>query len=222
MNKKIIMSIAIVLLLSLAVFVSATMTVKEEYTSGNKYDVEIHVEKGWNIVSGLYDVREIKESSEVQKSDVKAIWYYSPLKSKYLNMHPNMNDDEFAEDISYFMGDDPVMTSAMWLYSEKSGTLEYSTIRYDKLDKRKLASGWNFVSLTPEMSNDFTGSCNIEKSYFWDIGNNKWLTFPVSNPTEFTWDGDNVFGYGLIIKVTEGCILGSSNEGGTTPPILPN
>jgi|TARA_B100000315_G_C14547311_1_gene573888 hypothetical protein len=223
MNKKIIMPIALLTLISLVVFVSATMDIKEEYTTGNKYEVEIHVEKGWNIISGMYDVREIMVDSEIKKEDIGAIWYYSPILRKYLNMHPNMNEDDFGDDITYFEGDDPVLTSAKWLYSKKAGLLKYSTIRFDKVNERKVVKGWNFIRITPEFLgktlNEIKGSCNIEKAYAWDIGTQDWDDDLVISDWKFNEETIVEPGRGFVIKSLNNCIFKTSS--GTTPPPLP-
>ena len=223
MDKKIIGVMSLIAILSLSIFVSANMFVSEEYTSGNKYNVEIQLVEGWNILAGLYNINAISERSQIKKEDISVIWYYSPLKKEYFQMYPEeASEEDLNEDISFYEGDDPILTSAMWVYSKKAGSLSYSTIRYDKLNKRKLASGWNFVSITPDMKDGFVGLCKIEKSYFWDNYNKEWFDFPYSNPNEFSWDGDTVFGYGLIIKVSSDCTLGSSSVSSTNPPSLPS
>ena len=71
MKQKRILSIAILSLLSLAVFVSASMIVDEEYSDSIIYTTKIDVVEGWNLVSGISDVRDIKENSEVKKKILK-------------------------------------------------------------------------------------------------------------------------------------------------------
>lgn len=222
MNKKIL--IPVIILIAFTTLVSATMNILEEYTTGNEYNVELNIEEGWTIVSGLYDVRGIKGDSEIKRDDIKVIWYYSPIQKKYLQMHPNMNDEEFEGDISYYRGDDPIMTSSMWIYSEKSGTLKYSTIRYDKLDKRKVAQGWNLVGITPEMIgkdlDGIKGDCDVTSLYHWSPRAQSFI-----NALE-TFDhlmryNENA-GYGFIMKVSNDCTLGLSSQPITAPPSLPN
>jgi hypothetical protein len=220
MKSKILLPLILIILITFTSIVSANMNILQEFTTGNKYGVDVHIEKGWNIITGLGGVREISSDSEIKKDDIIAIWYYSPIKKSYLNMHPTMDENEFIQDISYY-GDDPILTSAKWIYSRKSGVIKYSTSRIDNLNKRKLVAGWNFVGITPEMAEDFVGSCDVQKAYFWDIANMDWKAFPVSNPQDFTWDGDSIFGYGLVIKVTNDCNLALSGESLTQPPTLP-
>ncbi len=219
MKKRIIFGLLV--LISLGVFVNASMTILEEYTTGNKYTVEIHVKKGWNLIAGVYHANTLDENSEIKRDDIKAIWYYSPLKKEYLNIHPNLNDEEFEEDISYFGSDDAIMTSAMWVYSEKSGSLKYSTIRYDKLDERKLVKGWNFVTITPDMDRyefqELTENCNVLSSYVWWSERQSWES--IYPETEFEDSEVSIWGKGMIVKVSDDCTLGLHGE--NDPPELP-
>jgi len=114
-----------------------------------------------------------------------------------------------------------ILTQPAWVYSTKRGLLkteDFSII----LEKNELQAGWNFIKITPDVIDMLLdkkfGSCDIEKGYFWDIFNKKWIKFPFSDPQQFTWDGDNIDGYGLVIKVSSDCTLGSSTQG---PPGLP-
>jgi len=215
MDKRIIMFVGLITLVGLGVFVCATM-IKD---SNGVYEVTIDLEKGWNIVAGTMPEEGILASSEIQLSDIKAMWYYSPLQKKYLQIHPitertwseiNQDDEDF------------VFTSAVWVYSDKSGTIKYTTLEgYPELNQRQLYSGWNFVTFTSDMTDGFKGSCNVEKAYIWDIANKEWIVFPYSNIEGFTWEGDTILGYGLIIKVSSDCTLGTSTGDGTSPPPLP-
>ncbi len=222
MNNKILIPITLIILIVFTSLVSATMNILEEYTTGNKYEVEVNIHTGWNIITGFYDVREIKGDSEIKRDDIKVIWYYSPVQKKYLQMHPNMNDGEFERDFSYY-GDDSIMTSAKWVYSEKSGLLKYSTIRYDKLDKRKLAQGWNFVSITPEMIgkdiDEIKGDCDVINLYHWSPRVQSFIN-ALENFDEMTRNNENA-GYGFIMKVSNDCTLGEVSSSITPPPTLP-
>tara|TARA_Y100000310_G_C20448462_1_gene699561 strand:+ start:14 stop:703 length:690 start_codon:yes stop_codon:yes gene_type:complete len=229
MKQKIILSIAILSLLSLAVFVSATMThtsVEEPYASRGlqKYNVEVDIVKGWNLVSGFISPEQLSQS-QFSKNNIKAIYAFVPTTQEYFQIYPDIYDDLTMElRTKHNFQDEELTMGAFWVYSEKEGKLEYTTSLMLPVDKIPLYDGWNFVSITPEvidvlLEQNF-GSCNIEKSYFWDIANNQWLQFPISDASQFTWDGDNIDGYGLLIKVSDYCNLGS--EATTTPPTIPN
>ena len=228
MDKRILGVIGLVFLVGLVGFVVGSMNIKEEYTTGNSYNVEINVVKGWNLISGFYDVRDIIGGSEIKKENVKAIWYYSPVLRKYLNVHPNIDENEFEDDATFLGGDDPILTSAKWLYSDKSGVLKYSTIRFDKLEKRKLFGGWNFVAITPEMVAELgtegmlysmevmKGTCNIEKLYGWETSGPNPQNWVELNLLKEYFEGFD--GYGIVVKVSNDCNLGRLVDSDITPP----
>jgi len=225
MDKRIIMFVGLITLVGLGVFVCATM-IKD---SNGVYEVTIDLEKGWNIVAGTMPEEGILASSEIQLSDIKAMWYYSPLTKSYSQLYPEEIVDSELEIILFNRGvnvDDTILTSAVWVYSDKSGTIKYTTLEgYPALEERRLYEGWNFVSITGDflttLKNQNFGSCDIRKSYFYDIANQEWIVFPYSNIEGFTWEGDTILGYGLIIKVSSDCTLGTSTGDGTSPPPLP-
>ena len=216
MKQEIILSIAILSLLSLAVFVSAVMVDK----GNGKYEVTIHdFREGWNLVPGIIPNDALLEDSEVKLNNIKAVWYYSPIQKKYLQVHPNTDWTNLQKD-----DDDFVLTNAMWIYSDISGTLKYNSLEdYPSLEKRQLYEGWNFVAVTPDMSDpkfgDIFSSCKVLKIASWDNEMQGWGVIPFS-----TFENEKIGanGIGLAIKVSEDCKLGSSqtNEG-VNPPSLP-
>ena len=230
MKKRMILFLLI--LISLTSFASASMTILDEYGNGITYQVNINIEEGWNIISGLSDVREIQSDSQIKKEDIGAMWYYSPVKKEYLNMlYPNMNEDEFNEDVSYYGGDNLILNSAKWIYSKKSGTLKYATAAYKKKEDKKLVKGWNFVSITPEITIDINsagpeeeekytfdamkGDCNIQKAYFFDSKNQEWFDYRLTEELDSALNG-----VGAVIKVSEDCAMSKSNNI-NIPPSLP-
>ncbi len=82
MKGKIILLLSSMLLVGLAVFVSASMS-----WQGNgpnvPYKVELELNKGWNIIAGTLPEDGILSDSEIQASDIKAMWYYSPKTKEY-------------------------------------------------------------------------------------------------------------------------------------------
>lgn len=93
MNKKILMLVILITLVSLAVFVSARMTfLYEDDGLYNIYETEIMLEKGWNLVSFS---GELAEDSEIQRQDIKAIFYYNFITNKYIQRYPE--NPEFNE-----------------------------------------------------------------------------------------------------------------------------
>lgn len=222
MKQKIILSIAILSLLSLATFVSAAMMAELDSVGRPTYDVRIEVTKGWNLVSGFSDVKNIHSNSEVKAEDIKAVWYYSPVKNIYLNMYPNRNWDEFQDDVNYYGEDDYIMISSMWLYSEKTGILQYKTGRFpSELKYNKMIKGWNFVSLTNLMIDksleDIKGNCDITKAYVFNAAENEKEWHNVGMDDDIPREA---IGMGMVVKVSSDCNLGDVSS--SIPPSIPN
>jgi len=100
MDKRIIMFVGLITLVGLGVFVCATM-IKD---SNGVYEVTIDLEKGWNIVAGTMPEEGILASSEIQLSDIKAMWYYSPLTKSYSQLYPEEIVDSELEIILFNRG----------------------------------------------------------------------------------------------------------------------
>lgn len=234
MNKKIILSIALLTLLSLVVFVSATRNIMERQENG-PYMIQLELVEGWNIIAGTMPVDGILSDSEIQASDIGVVWYYSPKQKKYLQVYPNMDLDELRLD-----DDDFVFTSAMWVYSNKNGTIRYSTLEdYPSLGNRELYAGYNFVTMTPDMFKGvldeagyedeyfswglIEGTCNIEKVYVWMYPHQEWDDFSSFKTSKIPgYDFDDFLGNGMLVKVTNDCKLGEIQEEIlSAPPVLP-
>tara|TARA_Y100000310_G_scaffold345263_1_gene463208 strand:- start:6151 stop:7275 length:1125 start_codon:yes stop_codon:yes gene_type:complete len=222
--KKLIIGLILGLVV-VGVLVGASMT----RDSNDAYDVELQLYEGWNIIAGTIPEDGIASDSEIQASDIKVMWYYSPIQKKYLQVYPNTDWYNLQKD-----NDDFVLANAMWVYSEKSGTIKYSTlgdylhfvneVEYNS-DKRKLYAGWNFVPITLGMTGknlgEIKGSCNLETIVVWDnrgqVGGGDW-----DSGSENTLLSEDVIGLGIVIKVSSDCDFGSSSSsGGTSPPGLP-
>src|SRR3989338_6223962 len=221
MDKRIIIFVCLMILVGFVMFVSALGGVM---TGGNDspYNVEINVIKGWNIIAGVLPERAIASDSQIKATDIKSVWYYAPNLKKYVQIYPNL-------DMSAQIDDDVALTSAMWVYSDKSGVLKYNTLEdYMPLSMRELSAGYNFVTITPDMVNsntasqgggslkmqDIIGNCHVEKSYLFDTENQEWVEFPIDE--EFYSD---FIGLGWVVKVTNDCNLGTSVL--DTLPLLP-
>ena len=134
--------------------------------SNGAYDVEIYLREGWNIVAGTLPSDGIAADSEIQESDIRAMWYYSPMSEEYMRVHPNLELNKLQQE-----DDDIVFTSAMWVYVNKNGYLKYNTLEdYPALGDRQLYAGYNFVTITPDMNeksfNDFIDCVKSRKTPF--------------------------------------------------------
>jgi len=216
MNKEIILTISLMLLVGLAIFVSANSMVKN---SKGVYEAEVYLSEGWNLISGTIPEDGILPDSDVKLSNIKAVWYYSPLQKKYLQVHPNTN---FNWDAIQQDDDDFVLTNAMFVYSDKAGLFKYSTLEDYPSDGRQLYSGWNLVSMTPDMIEDsenpdltfeeIKGNCEVEKAYYFFDGD--WVLFDMPEMDS------TLLGKGMAIKVSQNCKLEKTGSS-TTPPSLP-
>lgn len=218
-------------------FVYASMTATSP-TNGNKitYDVEIQVAKGWNLVvaSPVWgdDAGSIKEDSEIQKENIKASYYYFRQDNKYLQLFPNEKEvDDYLRSIQtkYDMETIYFSQSPVWIYSNKDGVLKYTRKDFPKFDgnlKLYLSSGWNFVTITSDIStktfDDIKGDCNAEKLYVFVSEINNWQAIDTTNGLFGTED----VGKGFIVKVTSDCTLGAFSSSSTSssdinPPQIP-
>lgn len=230
MNKRYILPIALLTLVSLAFLVSALdgIMTKDE---NSRYNIEVSVVKGWNIIAGTIPNSAISSDSEIKSQDIKAAWYYSPILKKYLQISPN------PDELFHQIDDDDALTSAIWVYSDKAGRLKYNTLEdYAPLDLRKLSAGYNFVTITPDMYsgtldgagydyeyfiwNKIKGNCNLQSIHAWNPETQGWIA--VDANMNFGEEINDFIGMGMIVKVSSDCTLGSpSSSGGTNPPGLP-
>tara|TARA_Y100000034_G_C6866659_1_gene395108 strand:+ start:185 stop:1273 length:1089 start_codon:yes stop_codon:yes gene_type:complete len=201
MEKKLFF-LTLIFLIGIIGVVSATMISQPD---GN-YEVSIDLREGWNIIAGTVPEDAILPDSEIQLSDIKAMWYYSPKSNEYIRVYPNPETTKLQQ-----ADDDIVLTSAMWIYTEKSGTLKYDTLEdYPDLDNRQLYAGWNFMSVTPDMKDkflkDIEGDCQIESAFSYDITGQTWTGFSSTDQ----YFGDYDIGRGIVIKVVDNCKFNSS------------
>tara|TARA_Y100000310_G_C20306915_1_gene634386 strand:- start:24 stop:662 length:639 start_codon:yes stop_codon:yes gene_type:complete len=212
MKHKLFLTIAILSLLSLAVFVSAII-------DEGDMTVSVYVSEGWNLVSsGTFAVNPL-QNSDIKIEDISAIYYYNTQMNEYRRVYPK--SEILADELlAYYEG---TYAPAAWIYSKKSGNLIFRSDDILPLDERPIFKGWNLVSITPMVTKILfeksIGTCNIERSYFYNTDNNEWVSYSVSslfNEIDGPEDEDFV-GLGWVIKVSEDCNLGSS----VTPPTLP-
>lgn len=214
MDKRLIFSFVLLSLvgISFLTMVSAKLSGQDDLTNS------IPVHKGWNLVAGFEPSKNILPESEIKGSDISAMWYYSPIQKKYVEIHPDLDLEGLdGED------DDYVLTSAMWLYSTKDGVLTYyvpDDISY--LEDREMHSGWNFVTFGLDFyDNDFDGvkgTCDISKAYWFDPKDQNWIDLEDGSDL---FEEEDLTGTGFILKVSNNCKLGSSGSS-LNPPEVPS
>jgi hypothetical protein len=229
MDKKILMAVAFGLILMSTFLVSALDGIM---TGGNDkpYNVEVSVVKGWNIIAGIMPNEAITADSEIKASNLKAVWYYAPNLKKYIQVYPETSD-LFSQ-----VDDDVALTSAMWVYSDKAGRLKYSTLEdYMPLDLRELSSGYNFVTIIPDMYsgtldgagydyeyfiwNKIKGDCNLQSINAWNPETQGWTS--VDANINFGEEINDFIGMGMVVKVSNNCKLSKPVDGVNQPPQLP-
>jgi len=243
MNKNIIFMISLILLVGIVGFVSADQN--WFYSVGfNDYQLTVEVTEGWNLVMGFYP-EFISAGSQITASNIKAVFMYSPDMNDYIPLYPKLElsreflisngidgQDEYYDDsaglYSYWVYVENIQTCnnpACEVQGGKLNKLVY-TIHLTDLDNIQMKKGWNFVGINSKMigeggqprAQDLAGTCNIEKSYFFNPEDQQWNVFPLNE--DFSSEAS---GSGWVIKVSNDCKLGTSN-GGNIPsvPNLPN
>ncbi len=225
--KKIFASLASLSMFGFASLALANMTL----VSSDTYLVSGHVDAGWNIIQ-CFTPASLTPNSEIKESDLKVIWAYVPQIKEYVQIYPDNKTGSLSSNISR----DELNSSSCWVYSSKSGSIEYKAGYLLSLSKRNLYSGWNFVTLTPEFKNkkqsEWKGSCNVEKYAIYDSGwkliTPKLLVESTHPDTKgLSWgdvnfaDSDSDVGKGVIMYVSNDCNM-KINSGITTPPAIPN
>ena len=227
MKMKYILPISLVILVGLAVFVSA-------WTS--EYGAPIY--KGWNLVYGFMSPDQF-EGQGFDGTHIKAVYALDPETQGYVRFYPNPDTSKFPSQMNE---NDQIQNMAFWVYSD-SETKEtfngiYNAVEYwlyesfIPYNERQLYKGWNFLgithdmvvdvnSATPEEEAKYTldamkGNCNIEKAYGFDSSSQNWVSFPLTEELD-----KSVTGSGLAIKVSNNCKLGTSEGTITPPPSLP-
>jgi len=229
MNKKLLMPIALTILLLGTAFVYAAQNWATE--SGAP------IYKGWNLVYGFISPDQL-EGQAFAGSHIKAVFGFIPQNQEYLRLYPNPVEKQKAID--------QLSQQAFWVYSDETVSGELNGVAHateywlynapTSLDQRDLYAGWNFVGITPDMSDknlgSIRGSCNIEKFAYWDAQNQKWVTSSPETLSQQMPAGANVnwdeiifaekyqVGQGILFKVTSDCKLGAS-ESTVTPPAIP-
>lgn len=219
--KKEVLIFGIVSLIVLGVLVSAY-----GYDQNNN-EIRLRIEKGWNLIP--------TSSSELQKgesfikwSDLKYGFVYDRQNNKYILAMQDGKDLTSGKPPASFTAN-WLMTSSIWVYSEKEGDF---VIKWDpnidgqKTSDYELIKGWNFVWINPEFTdnslNDMKGNCDLNKIYLWDASSQEWSTEGESQEIALQAKfSQNVVGQGMVVKVSNDCNFGSSNEGITNPPQLP-
>ena len=224
MNKRIILSIAILSLFSFSVFVSGIMT---SILNIDEWNVELSLQKGWNLVPG-FNTDSIESDSNIQAEDILATFVYVREKNKYMIFETEDTSSEFFKYFNSATGDekDYVRQVPVWIYIERVGNIKYLRGSFPSLGGFVLKQGWNFISITPDMLDkslmDIKGNCNIEKAFPFDIATQSWDDDLLISGWKFKENTIVEPGRGFAIKVIEDCELGMSSGEIIDVPQLPD
>lgn len=203
--KKLISLILLLTLLSTGVLAVNTFV-----TENGNYKVSIDIQKGWNLVYAFDDDTAITSDSEIQFSNIKSRWLFSPLNQKFYDItsqsiESGMRKAEsdtgtgISERMKYFGN------TGVWFYSDKVGKLKFMTSSVQPLNQIFLKKGWNIVSITTEFVGhyiyDIKGTCEFEQIYGWDAGQQTWA-----------WKAFSSVGFAQVIKVSNDCYLGLNTQ----------
>ncbi|GEM_PF-1384700 len=219
-------------------FVSSVLATEQTYLgmfpvseNSDRYDVSVKVEKGWNLILGAGILSDLNggyfKQGDIQLSNIKSIWIFLPKTQEYAQVFPNIESDKFA---SY--DDDELISTPVFVYSNKAGVLNFKSEPVIKLDQLPLYAGWNFVGITPEFNGrkfeDIFANCDVEKAYFYNNkvyeGHSEPSWERVFPSTTFSQNGmderKSIEGLGMVVKVSQAChMIGASNPENQPPRI---
>ncbi len=214
MKKALVISFIVVLLLSLVSGVRLTKKYPGTTVTSEFEEKELLFVKGWNLVQGVLSPDWIQTNRE----SIKAIYAFNPITKEYVRFYPNPEDNKIGG--SNYQWESLASIGALWIYSDKEFSSKYWKFSDFPLDSTTLFAGWNFVSITDEMTGkylqDIKGSCDITKVVAWLPNTQEWDS--KSGFLNLYFNDRSLEGKGIVVKVSSDCKLGSSD---LTPPAIP-
>lgn len=200
------------------------------------------IKEGWNLVS-LLNFGPYNKDTTCKASDFKSIYSYFPLEKVYGSYHFKGNDfkselsglstadqnllDKYKDPASSgYLASTPI--NSVWIYSQSNCELraEYPSdsglggiMKEVAKNKFKLAKGWNFFTVLPEMKGkkaiEVSGECKIPEKgiYFHSSEANAW-----DSATDRIFSEEDI-GRGILIKVQSDCVFRGKTA--VAPPPLP-
>tara|TARA_Y100000310_G_C20497854_1_gene722440 strand:- start:15 stop:995 length:981 start_codon:yes stop_codon:yes gene_type:complete len=236
MKQKIFLSIAILSLLSLAVFVSAVNppslpgeTTKDipGYGSitGNYVESSFKFMNGWNLIHGLPNP-EWLSGGDLEASNIKAIYGFNPITQEYIRFYPQPEKNKLSSQNTRV--DSMISATAFWVYIDaptEYGESEYWTLEPNEELNKQLVEGWNFVGFLPnyvgKSFDELKGNCDIQKLYWWQPRSQQFNNIlSDKDRMEVLRYSENI-GSGLLIKVPESCTLFTSSSDSSGVPNVP-
>lgn len=211
--KKIVIPGILVLIVISAVFVYAS-----------NQSTEVLIFEGWNMVYGFTFPDRIEPGSEIAPENIKAVYLLLQPSQEYVRLYPDAESEKLVG-----IDDDYYEQTAQWVFSDKQGVMNYEAeepLPASLWDRHQLYEGWNMIGITPDMGagdssfaiNDFAGSCDIEKVFFYSPSGERWVQLSLDEDDV----GDDLPYLGIVMKVSNDCVFGLEGVGGNTPPAIPN
>jgi len=210
--KKLLFGLAFIFLVMSGVFVYAS-NVESYY----------QFEKGWNLVYGFTSPERLS-GGEVISENIKAVYILKQPTQEFVRIYPNPETKKLEG-----IQDSYYEKTAQFVYSDVAGRSEYlfeEPLPPTYWNEHQIYKGWNLVGLSnymvesssnPDLTlEDIKGTCNIEKVYYFFDG--KWVVF------DYPEMDSTLLLKGLLIKVSNDCVLGMIDEESTVnpPPQIPN
>jgi len=206
---------------------------QKEFTSTlESYYTDITLQPGWNLVGGVlnsmsgycghYDgqnyIMQTSEFSVLTNPLYKSLyggWIFAPDIKQYVTIFPmDVNCTIWEQTVGKTILNSgtkifeslEMVNPPVWVYAKDSGTLRMHLYHRNY---RYLLQGWNAISLDPSwvkedpyVFKNLATTCQIEKIYFWDAKIQNWQNVDINGSLP-----SNYAGYGIFIKVKDGCVM---------------
>jgi hypothetical protein len=220
LKYKLVLVLGLILLISSTISVSASIEeAKINITGGTSEDLISSLEKGfkqgeikegWNLLRGFNYPDGITSSSEIVPSNIKAVYILKQPSQEYIRLYPDAELDKLVDiDDSYYE------KTAQWVFSDKSGKINYLGEEPLPLEEHKLYAGWNLLGITHQMYdkypggvfkfNSIKGTCDYESVYLYSTLEEEWGTNLIAELDKAF--NENYLMNGFAVKVKSDCFL---------------
>jgi len=206
----------IIILMILALIIGSTNI------SASNIESSVHVEKGWNLITGFTGPSKITSNSAIVADDIKAVYLLFQPFQNYIRLYPNPETDKLNG-----IQDSYYEKTSQWVYSNKAGILNYDMeepLPIKMMNEFQIYKGWNLIGLNSELTEnpnnpdlsleDIAGDCEILKAYY--FFGQEWIKFDMVELDS------TLLNKGLVINVMDDCIFGEKEDKIPAPPVIPN
>ncbi|MBI2664138.1 hypothetical protein HYX10_02235 [Candidatus Woesearchaeota archaeon] len=163
------------------------------------------LDKGWNLVGGFFaeGAGVVIERNSCTSDVIEAAYIYDPVSRTYLS-----ETSKIPGSINEYLIVDKV--NSIWVKTNSRCSFDYTInepygwLQDVQNSGKKLADGWNLLSVVPDMVgftvDEFAGTCSVEKAYGYKGG--RWEDIRTTELAE------TAIGYGFAFKVNGECVIG--------------